>query len=113
MEDERRLVLSAKMFLLPAAGPSRKNFCIDQPENLSFDPLCDRLLAYLEQNHPDASVVIARPFRSVMPAASIVLTLGGLWIDRDSVFWLFDKAAESLATRYCQSWQKSGRAFDE
>lgn len=72
--------------------PCCKSFCISPKENPPLDRLCEVSLVFLEQNHPDASVVVTYPLRSPMPAARIVMTLHCAWVDQDIVVWLLQES---------------------
>jgi hypothetical protein len=83
---------SAESIFVSDHVPDYKSFTVTPAGKLALDQLCEIALAYLEREHPDASLAVAHPFDSVMPSGSLILTVKEAWIEQDINFWVFEKS---------------------
>jgi hypothetical protein len=84
--------------------PQGKTFCIEVCENARAVTVFDFVLSYLENTHPDASVIISNLFGSPMPAASLVIGAAGCALEQDVLAWYLDRAVvEAVKFRNLQT----------
>jgi len=80
--------------LLPVSSdtPFYKEFCIWPQKGAPLDKACEACLDYLDANHPTACVELAGPLAYRIGTGRLVLTLNGIWLDQDLIFWFSEKS---------------------